>query len=111
MLYCHAPSGQRIRIMDVCRQSCITDRHTAAAFSADQDAGKEGSPFTGRAASFRVCTVGAKTVLVFLELFPGDISRMMVGEEDFPVTLIWETDRMVFEMSMGINGFVIAVTP
>lgn len=36
---------------------------------------------------------------------------MMVGEKDFPVILIWETDRMVFEMPIGINGFVIAVTP
>lgn len=35
----------------------------------------------------------------------------MVGEKDFPVILIWETDRMVFEMPIGINGFVIAVTP
>src|SRR5699024_443873 len=89
----------------------ITDRHTAAAFSADQDACKKGGPFTGRTAPFRVCTVGTKAILVFLELFPGDISRMMAGEKDFPVILIWETDRMVFEMHIGIHGFIIAVTP
>lgn len=71
---------------------------------------RRAAPSRAGPAPFRVCTVGIKAILVFLELFPSDISRMMVGEKDFPDILIWETDRMVFEIPIGINGFVIAVT-
>lgn len=36
---------------------------------------------------------------------------MVAGEEYFPVFLVWETDGVVFEMPIGINGFIIAIAP
>ncbi len=83
LLYCHAPSGQRIRIMDVCRQSLYNGPTYGGRISRRPGCLQEGQPHHGRAAPFRVCTVGTKAILVFLELFPGDISRMMAGRKTF----------------------------
>ena len=36
---------------------------------------------------------------------------MMSGEEYFPVFFVWETDGVVFEMPVGINGFIVTIAP
>lgn len=88
-----------------------TNCHTAATFPAEKDSCKEGSPLTRRTAALYICLVGGKALLVFLEFFPGDISLVMTGEEYFPVFFVWETDGVVFEMPVGINGFIVTIAP